>query len=280
MLPSLTWGSLHRYNFLNSAKVRSENWFRPTGRRRKRGTFLLATDHTPKPEWAGGVGGVGWGCRGKRLLLWKLWLPALCRSICLLLSRKMRSLRGYSPGPYRRLFCGERDGGQSPSAAPHRDPHRSRGFPGPLPSSRSFTCSIHALNCSSSAGKSGEASVASSARLGSPRRALGERPGRRAEPSRGTPPTLPVALYLRRRVPKRWRAPGARRQPTGRPRASPWRAEPPPEGRGRGRGFEGAWLGGVVLRGAGQWAGHPSPPGAGNRSAGAADKNMPSPGSP
>lgn len=25
-----TWGSLHRYIFLNSVKVRSENWLRPT----------------------------------------------------------------------------------------------------------------------------------------------------------------------------------------------------------------------------------------------------------
>lgn len=31
---TLTWGSLHRYSFLNSAKVRSENWFRLTRSRR------------------------------------------------------------------------------------------------------------------------------------------------------------------------------------------------------------------------------------------------------
>lgn len=43
---------------------------------------------------------------GERLVLWKLWFPALCSSICLLLPRKMRSRRGYSSGPYRRLFCG------------------------------------------------------------------------------------------------------------------------------------------------------------------------------
>lgn len=76
--------------------------------------------------------------RGRRvgLLLWKLWLPALCSSMCRLLARKVRSLRGYSPGLYCRSCCGDMCQGTPNRDTPnpetlHQGAPKPRGYPKP-----------------------------------------------------------------------------------------------------------------------------------------------------
>lgn len=180
--------------------------------------------------------------------------------MCRLLARKMRSLRGYSSGPYRRSFCGDtaRQGTPNSRGPPAR--------PGPsLPPS--LTCSIQALNSCSSAGENGavSGSAAASPCSGSAR---GAGPGRaRTEPSRPrpgrakSPPALPVPLYLRPRAPRRRRGPAAR--PRSAARASPWpgRAEPGRTGRSGAHpdraepsAAERSRNGPSRCQGAGQWA--------------------------
>lgn len=94
--PGPTWGSLHRYSFLNSAKVISENWFRATKKPpRKEQKRMLHSPEAESKTKAKGRGGGG----EPPFVLWKELFPALCPSMCRLLPTKTRSRRSYSPAP-------------------------------------------------------------------------------------------------------------------------------------------------------------------------------------
>lgn len=183
------------------------------------------------PRAAGGRGQAGW-----EPLLWKLWLPALCSSMCRLLARKMRSLRGYSSGPYRRSFCGDTARQGTPSS--RRPPARPEPPPEPHLQHPGLE---QLLLCGRERGRQNGAAPARGA-PGGPGRAEAEPSPNRAEPSPNraepaqaspcqSPPALPVPLYLRPRAPRRRRGPAAR--PRSAARASPWpgRAEPGRTGR-------------------------------------------------